>query len=401
MSREQHSSTSERTGSVAARAAWALAGVILFPAVAWAGVCEDGGLEGRYLERCQRDVRMCGQRYHGRDVARCEQTAVRNGRSRQEADGARQAEEQAEQAAGAQCRSDAYTQQCFALREQQNRLCRSSVLVRFDSYERDAQDQQAAELREKLRAYRTLAGRYASFQERYGACRDERGVRCSLPPGDGGCPQAEQAWREGWHDYVAYYENTRLAEMRREVQRVERERGATVTGYNRTMDRGLHEAELIAEVNEAVDWIRVEPARVQRLLQQAREMHEEVMEAYERRIRNVRCPRPRRRGGPTRRLRRVTVEHLASLQDQHPDMRETVHQFGLMGPSRRSREPLRGLTHEDVPAVACVEQVREERTVCRIFEVTLRRTKPDGSGWGEWGFHSIGGGELMNCDHLR
>lgn len=367
------------------------------PGSAHADVCDSSGLSGKYLSRCKRDLERCAS-YRGSAVKPCEKRAVNNAAAAARRDAARD-----KRSGGAsECTADSYTRACFALKERRDKLCKRSMLVRFGSYEAAEQQAEADQWRAKLRSFKSLAPEYAAFKSKYRHCADARGVRCSLPANQSDpCAAATATYVKAWADYVDDFDKNRIAEMKRELAKVKRQRGATVTGWNKTMDRGVREIGHIAKINRELAWLGGDQGRIDRLGDQARKLHAEVEAIYRRRIANVRCPRPKVKGGLTARLRRVMVDHLAGLEKRGTGMKETVVKFGLMGRARTKREPHERLTHEDIPASACVRQVKPDRTACRIFAVTLRRTKPDGGSWSAWRFFSIGGGELMACKNLR
>ncbi len=116
----------------------------------------------------------------------------------------------------------------------------------------------------------------------------------------------------------------------------------------------------------------------------------------------VKCPRAKNRNAKmTKRMRKVLVAHLADTEVAGSTMKETVVRFGLSGKARRKREALRRITHEDLPGFACVRQEKDGQTTCRIFQMTFRRSKPDGGSFGPWAFYSIGGGGEMLCRNLK
>ena len=81
-------------------------------------------------------------------------------------------------------------------------------------------------------------------------------------------------------------------------------------------------------------------------------------------------------------------------------LRETVAAVHSDGKPYQTRDAVQRVTHEDAQIFVCVRQVKDDGTRCRSFEMTMRRTKPDGSKFGEWSRFSIGGDRLISCDHL-
>ncbi len=57
--------------------------------------------------------------------------------------------------------------------------------------------------------------------------------------------------------------------------------------------------------------------------------------------------------------------------------------------------------YEHADAWSCVEQTKDDDVTCRVFSVTMIRVRPDGGGWGGWGYHSIGGGAEMRCNKIK
>jgi hypothetical protein len=124
--------------------------------------------------------------------------------------------------------------------------------------------------------------------------------------------------------------------------------------------------------------------------------------AREKALAKVKCPKATNKNKKlTKKLRKVLTAHAETTKKKGSTLKETMHKFGLAGKATQKREAFKRVLHEDLPAFSCVEQVRGKDQTCRIFEITFRRSKPDGGRWGDWGFYSVGGGGEMLCSNLR
>lgn len=377
-----------------------------FAAPAHADECDDvGKLKGTYLERCKSDLNQKCMRDRGSSRAKCIDRVVKNALSSQERDEAKNtAANEAEQAYG-MCTSDAYKDACTSLRQYRNDVCEYGKsypqLAAVGGEGLEGVKKQASQLIERYAAYQKGKAEIPAFLAKYGKCANApRDYRPSCEFGDHEqklCAAAEETFKARWLGYIDEFEQTSLATMDEELVKAKKAKSAPTMPHNHFIHYPPTVLKEIQRINDATAWLGVKPARLTELAGKFATKQAEWDTALDALLAKVKCPVRGKKG----KLLKVMEEHSRKTKDPSSTMVETVKAFATVGKVRTSREPLKGLTHEDQGGQTCVLQEKNGSQACRIFDVTFRRTKPDRGKWGPWDFYSVGGGQLMSCKNLK
>jgi len=368
--------------------------------VADAGPCEDGGLVGQQLTSCNQRVSKC-DRQRGASKDRCIKTALKNSQGAQQRETARHGAEAAAAAEWGVCKEPAYDEACQELRKWRIDVCDPAARQpRFTVATNEPLDRSVSRLTERYRAYAQGLDKMVAFVARYG--------RCDAAPGDRrpnctfgseyqqACTGARAKFKASWAAYIDSFASSDLPRMLAEIEKLERSKAAPTFMSNYHVDAPLQVVEELVRVNREFPWIAVPQEKLAGIEAQVRANHKKMRETIEKIIAGVRCP-VKESGGE---FFNITVKHLADTKGPGSTMKETVKRLGITGAAVTLRNPFLRVTYQDLPGQMCVKQVRDVGTACRIFRMYFRRSKPDGGGWGAWGFYSIAGGQLMSCKNL-
>lgn len=239
---------------------------------------------------------------------------------------------------------------------------------------------------------------WAAFAPKYPQCNLSR-FACSFSEFDSqACEQVEDKFRAKWGEFrEALMQRVELAKD--DVKTLARNPfdWAAAATFDR-LATDLQEASKFAEIA----YLNVDAAELAGWSKWIGEEKVKWQANREKALANVKCPVATNKDGAlTAKLRKVLDEHLSTTRNPESTMVETVRSFGLLGSAEQSHQQLPPVTFEDQGSFACVRQDKEGTTTCRILKFTFRRSKPAGSGWSEWGFYSVGGGEEMSCKNLK
>ena len=359
--------------------------------------CDDSGkLEGRYLDQCKSTLsRNCGTS-RGAARERCAQRVVDQIVKSQESRRKMESERSAEESRWDSCKSKEYEQACAEIAPMAA-ICQNADSV--PSLARDVDDE-AARYVSALQTHDRLIGKVMSFESRFGQCRNAPSHHmpsCRFSYADR-CQKAKDAFQAAVAESISDLEREQLPAMTRAIDELKRGGQAPTSSSNYDIDGVAPKLAGLQRIAAAVPWLREQARRLIQIEKVVEGRTSEYRAALESLIGKVQCPVKKAGSGSFFGILRA---HLDSTKKPGSTMVETVKRFEAKGKTRVTREPLTRTTHEDQPGGMCVEQRRGDQVDCRIFQVTFRRSKVDGSGWGPWGFYSIGGGALMSCSNLR
>jgi hypothetical protein len=374
---------------------------MLFASAAHAGPCEEGGLAGKQLTRCNQRLKKC-DRSRGSGKARCIKTALKNSLGAQQRETTRLDKAATAGAKWGICKEKAYSEACYALRKWRIGVCDPAARQpRFTVATNEPLERSVARLTGRYRAYAEGLEQMAAFVKNYGHCDKappDRRPTCTFDSKyQAACKGAQAKFKASWAAYIDSFAKNDLPRMLKEIERLKRKKTAPTFMWNYHVDAPLQVVEELVRVNKAFSWIAVPEAKLVTIEQRVRDNHKKMRQTIEKIIAAVRCP-VKEKGG---KYFNITVKHLADTKGPGSTMKETVKRLGITGKSFTLRNPFLRLTHQNLPGQMCVKQVRKGTTACRVFRMHFRRTKPDGGAWGAWGFYSIAGGQLMSCKNLK
>lgn len=376
-------------------------GLLLIPTVAAAEPCAEGGLQGKFLTRCHQRLRTC-ERYRGSGKDRCIQRAVKNSLGAQQREGKRMGAQQALDAKWGVCASESYAKACYAMRALRNNVCGTAHnQPRFSVATNAPLAESVGRLTKRYRAYAEGMKNMATFVANYGKC-DQAPPRhrpnCTFPESQQQiCSSAKGKFKANWAAYIDSFAKNDLPGMLKEIEKLERRRGAPTTMQNYHVDAPMLIVEEMLRVNRAFPWIAVPERKLIAIQKRVQANHKKMRKTIERMIANVNCPVSGRSG----KYFEITKRHLAATKNAGSTMKETIKRLGITGSAATSYNPFLRMTYQSLPGKMCVRQVRNGVEACRVFRMTFRRSKPNGGGWSPWRFYSIGGGGLMLCKKLR
>lgn len=374
------------------------AAMVSSPGSAVADECDDSG-KGKYLDRCKTRLRNC-QYEHGSGKQRCVERAIKGALADQERDRSKQAEADAEAAQWAMCGTEEYDRLCREIWKFESDVCdRARAVPDVDPTGRDSMVQHWIDV---YQSYDRMMPKFADYMKKYGKCAQapsEYRPACRREQYDyDRCAKAKQQFQDNWKAAVDDFESTSLPLIDNEIAKLQSVKKAPTGTQNHWVGKWLAMVSGFQRVAAAAPWLGDYGARLSRLEAEVKTRADAYNAAMDELLAQVKCPVKKKGSG---KFYDILIEHGKATKEPGSTLVETVTRFEAKGKKRVTREALERLTHEDQPGALCVEQSRGDVVACRIFQVTFRRTKPDGGRWGEWAFYSIGGGDLMSCKNLR
>ena len=380
---------------------FALIIIIAVEGRATADECDDNGkLQGTYLQKCKARLNSHCKHEHGTSKTRCIERAIKTALDSQERLRAREAERAKIDGEWGTCRSDAYASACSELTQFRNNTCQTAH--NQPDFGIGKIDKMADMWIERYQAYEKMRPTMDTFQSKYGKCsKAPSGYRphCQFFEHERNlCIKAGENFRSNWTAYVGDFERKTVSAMQAEIDRLRKAKKAPSGKGNFVVSQAVQTIAAIKRVSAAAAWLGSKKGQLDRIAVAVKEKSDAYGAAMEKLISKVKCPVKKKGSGS---FYKILLKHYEASKDPSSTMVESVKRFQATGKKRRTREAHTRTTHEDQPASLCVEQRREEQTNCRIFQVTFRRSKIDGSSWGSWGFYSTGGGDLMSCKNLH
>lgn len=293
------------------------------------------------------------------------------------------------------CESAAFQKQCKQAHDYYMKYCGSPRSLDAYTPESDANDawiEDAKQIGEIVSVWKQVAEKYPTCYSGHGSCRLSKYERDT-------CIAMPATYKSAFEEYVSTIKGSVVDGWKRDIARAHKNPldpfATRVFGSARKVINRMREVSSLAflavdpkEIDEIDGWLAKEEAQWQ--AERAKTLLK------------VKCPHPRYKNKRlTKLLYKVLVAQGEATKKPGSTLKETIGEFGLSGKARQKREAFKHVLHEDIPAFSCVLQERGDQRTCRIFDITFRRSKPDGGTWGPWGFYSTGGGGEMSCKNLK